>query len=157
MVQSPQTNRNHFSQIEFIKTAMLKTIYLLSTHGQPIAAIRNEAYALEMKEKFKDANPTLMELIILECPEKKKVVINTCYGGFSLSEEARALIGIDRWQDCDIARDDPKLVEVVERLGDEANTAYSELKVIEIPADLDYRIDNYDGKETVVETSRCYH
>lgn len=48
-------------------------------------------------------------------------------------------------------RDDPVLVEVVEELGDQANTPYSNLKVVEIPDDVaeDYVIDNYDGCETL--------
>lgn len=46
-------------------------------------------------------------------------------------------------------REDKILVEIVERLGKEANSDYSNLIVIEIPDDLDYVIDDYDGLETL--------
>lgn len=46
-------------------------------------------------------------------------------------------------------REDKTLIEVVEELGDKANSAYSNLKIVEIPDDLDYVIDNYDGIETL--------
>lgn len=46
-------------------------------------------------------------------------------------------------------REDKTLIEIVERLGEEANGDYSYLKVVEIPDDLDYVIENYDGIETL--------
>lgn len=54
---------------------------------------------------------------------------------------------------CDyrLERDDPVLVQVVEELGKEANDNYAELKIVEIPSDLDYEIQNYDGLESIHE------
>ena len=46
-------------------------------------------------------------------------------------------------------REDKTLIEVVEELGEKANTFYSNLKIVEIPNDLDYVIDNYNGIETL--------
>ncbi len=46
-------------------------------------------------------------------------------------------------------REDKTLIEVVEELGDEANSIYSKLVIVEIPDDLDYMIDEYDGIETL--------
>lgn len=46
-------------------------------------------------------------------------------------------------------REDPILIEVLEELKEEANGNYSNLKIVEIPDDLDYVIDNYDGIETL--------
>lgn len=48
-------------------------------------------------------------------------------------------------------REDPVLIEVVEELGNRANTPYSNLEVVEIPDDVaeDYVIDDYDGYETL--------
>lgn len=46
-------------------------------------------------------------------------------------------------------REDKTLIEVVEELGEKANAFYSNLKIVEIPDDLDYVIDNYDGIETL--------
>lgn len=46
-------------------------------------------------------------------------------------------------------REDPVLIEVVEELGEKASGRLGNLKVIEIPDDLDYVIDEYDGIETL--------
>jgi len=46
-------------------------------------------------------------------------------------------------------REDDILIKVVEELGDEASGRFGELIVVEIPDDLDYIIDNYDGIETL--------
>lgn len=89
-----------------------------------------------------------------------KIVINTIYGGFSLSPKA-----IQRYEErtgkkCtkypDIERNDPDLVAVVEELGDRACGSWSRLKVVEIPDDVKWYIRDYDGNETVVEQSRCW-
>ena len=82
-----------------------------------------------------------------------KVVINRCYGGFGLSEKAMKFLGVDsRWPD--IARNDLKLVKCVEKLGEEANGMYAELKVVEIPDDVNWEIGEYDGLEWVEEVHR---
>lgn len=46
-------------------------------------------------------------------------------------------------------RTDKDLIEVVEELGAEASGRFGNLKVVEIPDDLDYVIDEYDGIETL--------
>jgi hypothetical protein len=56
----------------------------------------------------------------------------------------------------DIERDDPALVQVVEELGEEANGAYAELKIVEIPYDIDWQIKEYDGKEHIAEEHRTW-
>lgn len=82
-----------------------------------------------------------------------KVVINRCYGGFGFSEKAMEFLGVgSEWPD--IARNDPKLVECVEKLGEEANGTYAELKVVEIPDDVNWKIGEYDGLEWVEEVHR---
>ena len=58
--------------------------------------------------------------------------------------------------DRDIARDDPYLVQVVEELGERANGRHAQLKVVEIPADVDWEIDEYDGDEWVAEKHRTW-
>lgn len=55
-----------------------------------------------------------------------------------------------------ICRDDPMLVQVVEELGDAANGRYSKLKVVEIPDDIEWIIDDYDGVEWVAERHRTW-
>lgn len=56
----------------------------------------------------------------------------------------------------EIARDDPLLIKVVNELGDNANGAHAKLKVVEIPADVDWVIDEYDGAEWVAEKHRTW-
>lgn len=140
----------------------------------------------------------------------RRVVINTCYGGFGLSHEGICAyldkLGVPYWveanerfgglipfnyylvppeervgeatdwhsmtlaerqahnaayskqtfHDRDLARDDPYLVAVVEELGDRASGRHSDLKVVEIPADVDWEIDEYDGNETIAEKHRTW-
>ena len=113
-----------------------------------------------------------------------KVVINTCYGGFCLSEKAMKLL-IKKVKDRKtkerlkeyykeikkqirefrlfkdtfnppVSRGDPALVEVVEELGAEANCKFSKLKVVEIPDDVEWQIEEYDGMEWVAEKHRVW-
>lgn len=56
----------------------------------------------------------------------------------------------------DIARDDPALVQAVEELGTAANGFCAELRVVEIPADVQWEIDEYDGNEHIAETHRSW-
>ena len=156
----------------------------------------------------------------------KKVVINICHGGFSISVQAmkelikqrsswideydledyynRKSNKIDKsWQDCmnediKIVRDilgtedvgdgfmlaclynstlikddmvyvlsfvastskdfrcDSSLVQLVEKLGDDAGGKWSDLKVIEIPDDIDWHIAEYDGYEYIAEDHRTW-
>ena len=131
-----------------------------------------------------------------------KIVINTCYGGFSLSPngERRYLelsgqnayyykrykykctdginefIRIDNIEDVpdiffycttydqgkiisdypndifnsrDIKRNDPTLVQVVEELGEESFGRCARLKVVDIEKGRWFKIDEYDGLETI--------
>ena len=114
-----------------------------------------------------------------------KIVINTCHGGFGLSEKAFAMIlnrkGIEfefriskigtlfyrkgmldneegylGWPQYELCRDDSDLVAVVEALGSKANGKYSELKIVEVPDDVNWYIEEYDGKEWVAEQHRTW-
>jgi len=57
--------------------------------------------------------------------------------------------------DRDIPRNDPALAQVVEEMGDKANGMCARLRVAEIPEGAQYRIDEYDGNESV-ETPSSY-
>lgn len=46
-------------------------------------------------------------------------------------------------------RQDPTLIEVVEELKDKASGRFGDLKVVEIPDNCYYKIDEYDGVETI--------
>ena len=87
-----------------------------------------------------------------------KLVINSCYGGFGLSEAAIEMLGRDDVYD--IERDDHDLICVVETLGSEAGKYYSDLEIVEIPdTATDWEIDEYDGWESVtyVLGGKIYH
>ena len=126
-----------------------------------------------------------------EC-EMKKVVINRCFGGFGLSDDAverwAELKGIklsarqvtkfggSHWYVDDIhdddhyfssysvckydnmneGRSDPILIQVVEEMGEKANGWAAELKIVEIPDDVEWYIDEYDGMEHVAEKHRTW-
>lgn len=88
-----------------------------------------------------------------------KVVINTCFGGYGLSKKAYAELGL-RWDNHGSAfnedRANPNLVAVIEKLGKKANGLSAELKVIEIPDDIEWKITDYDGVEQVEENHRIW-
>lgn len=110
-----------------------------------------------------------------------RLVVNRCYGGFSVSKEAASLI---RATGCPHGEDDPTwptlleaakgrredaprffgaehrdaeartcpaLVNAVEALGDRASGEHARLQVIEIPDDAEWYLDEYDGQETIRE------
>lgn len=56
----------------------------------------------------------------------------------------------------DIERHDPVLVQVVEEMGDAADGDHAELAVVEIPDDVEYIIEEYDGLEHIAEAHRTW-
>ena len=111
-----------------------------------------------------------------------KVVINVCFGGFSLSDKAilryielsgkeiketnNSYIGLtvfttdgdeyNCYKPFSDNRTDPLLVQVVEELGDEADGRCAELRVVEIPDNVEWEIDDYDGNESIEEVHRSW-
>jgi hypothetical protein len=79
------------------------------------------------------------------------------------AEEATKPVSPDRFErsngmyfsDRSFERTDPILVQVVEELGEKANGMCAELQIAEIPAGTLYRIDEYDGFESI-ETKDSY-
>ncbi len=105
-----------------------------------------------------------------------KVVINACFGGFSISREAADFMAergnaqataelkdgkffgygyTDEFPD-GYKRDDPDLVAAVESLGAEANGGCASLKVVEVPDGLEWEVEEYDGNEWIAETHRTW-
>ena len=91
-----------------------------------------------------------------------KVVYNTCYGGFSISPEALTRMKeLGYTGDASIynkyaylyncVRHNSILVQVVEELGKRANSPGSDLCIAQVFGP--YRIEEYDGAETVYEPS----
>ena len=113
-----------------------------------------------------------------------KIVINNCHGGFGLSHEAMMLYAKKKYINLvfeepsislcpyvyyideakeenhfwyhDIPRDDTELVQVVEELGEWANGRFAKLKIVEIPDDIKWEIEEYDGLEWVSEVHRTW-
>jgi hypothetical protein len=91
-----------------------------------------------------------------------KIVINRCHGGFGLSAAAdskyRELAGITDpdFHSRHIPRDDAHLIAVVELMGEEANNRFSELKIVEVPNDVNWYVEEYDGREWVAERHRTW-
>jgi hypothetical protein len=108
-----------------------------------------------------------------------KIVYNACFGGFGLSHEGIKRYGeikglnlvyvpderyeslgtwyLDGIKDddhyfstYDFDRKDPALVQVVEELGEKANGEYARLAIVELEEGTRYRIDEYDGRESVM-------
>ncbi|MEW8048917.1 MAG: hypothetical protein AB2792_19940 [Candidatus Thiodiazotropha sp.] len=61
------------------------------------------------------------------------------------------------WYSSNVERDDPLLIQVVEKLGKEASGLCAKLKIVEIPDGVDWEIDEYDGNEHVAECHRTWY
>ena len=113
-----------------------------------------------------------------------KIVINDCHGGFGLSDKAKEhyakIKGIDiegrkakapffndqidyfyagtdkMFTDHSLERNDPALIQTVEELVNDANDWGSELKIVDIPEDVKWQIEEYDGLEHVAEQHRTW-
>ena len=86
------------------------------------------------------------------------IVINSCYGGFGLSDKAldmyKQLSNKSEVYSFELDRTDPILIQVVEALGAEADGRFAKLRIIEIPDDIEWEITEYDGSELVEEVHR---
>ncbi|CAB5220828.1 hypothetical protein UFOVP245_33 [uncultured Caudovirales phage] len=98
-----------------------------------------------------------------------KVVYNTCYGGYGLSDLAikryaelkglsiymkstvwRYVMDDEFFDGDDIPRHDRVLIQVVEELGSEADGEHARLRIREVPNGSRYQIEEYDGIEWVI-------
>ncbi len=95
-----------------------------------------------------------------------KVVINRCFGGFSISQHFAAELGMPShvssfggktYYECrdDSLRTDPRVIKAIED-GRNINGDCAELAIVEIPDDVDWEIDEYDGSEWVAEKHRTW-
>ena len=53
-------------------------------------------------------------------------------------------------------RSDPDLIAVIEEMGEQANSWAAEISIIEIPDDVEWHINEYDGLEHVAENHRTW-
>ncbi len=96
----------------------------------------------------------------------KKIAINICYGGFSLSPTAQKMY-MDRTKNspkpgnfniyASISRDDPDLIAVIESLGSQASGKFSKIRIITIPDDVSWEVNDYDGHEWIAEKHRIWY
>ena len=56
----------------------------------------------------------------------------------------------------DFDRADPMLIQVVEELGAAAADQYAEFRIADVPDDVKWTIEEYDGKEWVAEVHRTW-
>jgi len=100
-----------------------------------------------------------------------KVVINSCYGGFSLSKAVYGELGIE-WdgygylsneklgissENYNAYRFDPGLISAIEKVGIEnAGGLCAELSIVDIPDEISWEISDYDGWERVEECHRSW-
>jgi len=144
-----------------------------------IRAIQSDARESAIREAWQPNGQR--RSLSTEARKMAKVAYNACFGGFGLSREAvllgRELSGDPKWGgatikgdvysdgkivghdfgevDYKFPRHDPILIAVIERLGKAANGEYADLRIEEIPSGTPYRIDEYDGRESV-ETAETY-
>jgi hypothetical protein len=131
-----------------------------------------------------ESNPAHDELI-QHLRGHRDIVINECHGGFGLSRDAEIawlersripytivprddrhstdrwgphiLVNNTHWYSRDIPRDDPVLVSLVQELGKASWGEHARLKIIRIPADVEWQINEYDGNEWVAEAHRTWN
>ena len=96
-----------------------------------------------------------------------KIAINTCYGGFGISDQAferlltRKGIAFDnehylsKYQ-FNEDRADPDLIAVIEEMAKDAEGWAADIKIVEIPDDVEWQISEYDGMEWVAEKHRTW-
>jgi hypothetical protein len=89
-------------------------------------------------------------------PEDGDDASNQIVAYWPVKEEDRVVGEVFPLSVYDIERTDPVLVKVVEQLGDRANGYYSELSVVEIPDDVKWMIQEYDGIEWIAEEHRTW-
>jgi len=87
----------------------------------------------------------------------KKVLVNRCPNGFTLSNAQRRLFPEleenPKMRDSDVNRADRRLIESFEN-GDRRGDGRSTLTIVEIPEEADFVIVERDGHEDVVYTTQ---
>ena len=90
-----------------------------------------------------------------------KIVINVCFGGFGLSDEAEAFFEKRiEWLNDSELRTNPLFIQKVEEKSEWVSNDCSKLKVVEIPDEAtDWEINEYDGWENIiyVKNGKIYH
>lgn len=90
-----------------------------------------------------------------------KVVVNRTFGGFSIPEKLVEELGwyCEFFKEADASyydeRTDPDLIEALERMTQNGENIWP-LEIVEIPDDIVWYIEDYDGKESIHEKHRVW-
>lgn len=80
-----------------------------------------------------------------------KVVLNRCFGGFSLSKKCADFLGVNQYADEKKVRTDSRLIELVEKDSAFASGRSAKLGIVKVPdCATDWEILDYDGMESVI-------
>lgn len=129
-------------------------------------------------------NNPLHDELIAHLRGHRDIVINYQHGGFGLNYDGQIaylqrtktvytlherddrhsndrwgphiLVNGRHWYDRDIPRDDPVLVDLVRELGPACWGDHAKLKIVRIPTDVEWHIEEYDGMEWVSEKHRTW-
>ena len=137
------------------KLKALRTMKVILNKCYGGFGVSQKAYELYAKKKG-------IEIFVykLECTNDKPIYRKTDMGSSIFTITFTKDFGdyVDLYDDnsekyilelCSNHREDPVLIEVVEELGDRANSPFSKLVVVDIPDGMEYEIDDYDGVETL--------
>lgn len=78
-----------------------------------------------------------------------QILVNKCYGGYSLSDEAIEALGNI---DCRYDRTNPEILRIFDEMGSEAfGGDYAKIKKVTLPEETtDWKMFDYDGVETII-------
>lgn len=88
-----------------------------------------------------------------------KIVVNKCFGGFDISDEAARELGLSEGYHI-VSRVDDRLIKMVEENADKVSGWSAKLRVVEIPDNAtDWELNDYDGRETIIYVvdGKLYH
>lgn len=92
----------------------------------------------------------------IRCEKFDDDAMFTYYQTEDLGEKINHLPNETHWYYGNLDRTDVDLIAVVEELGEEAGGRFASLRVVEIPDDVVWEIDDYDGIETIHEVHRSW-
>ena len=131
--------------------------FSLSKEGmQRYCDIKNIPCWIEEDTKFK----TMGIFTVWTTPPEKRIESREGEDFYKLSQEERIAYNKQYSEQTicnrDIARDDPALVQLVEENAELYGGRCSQLEVVDIPDDVEWQIEEYDGNEWVAEKHRTW-
>lgn len=106
---------------------------------------KNAYFYKQTKHKYKDGIDEFTRIDNIDSIKSILFIICTTidYGKITNTYPSRA------FADCSIQRNDKHLIQVVEELGEEANSSVSRLTIVEVENGRYYKIDRCDGYESI--------